>query len=132
MDWKMLLTMTLIAPTLAFFGGVGVLFWHVGETWDARNTDSIIVGMVAVCGTGGILVALMLAAIIAIPLARRIWANDPDPMVPIYENPALTVRTPPPKLLDDNAGAWQSAGPTGYDLWADAPPPLIDGDVDNW
>ena len=40
--------------------GVGVLAWNISRTWDARNTDALISGLVASCGMGGIVIAGLL------------------------------------------------------------------------
>jgi hypothetical protein len=130
MNWKMIVTMIVASPFVALLGGVGVLAYNVSQTWDARNTDALISGLVASCGIGGIVMAGLLAAIVGIPMAMRLmdkW-RESDAVYsqrwgvsPRLPTPSLGYREPKPPLLDANQtdGSWHSAGVQAYDLWED-------------
>jgi hypothetical protein len=141
MNWKMLVAAIVAAPFVALLGGVGVLAYNVSQTWDARNTDALISGLVASCGMGGIVVAGLLAAIIGIPMAMRLmdkWRESDALYARGWNRAALSGRSglpqtpylqgspglagyqePQPPLLEikQTAGSWQSTGVQAYDLW---------------
>ena len=130
MNWKTLVAVIAISPFVALLGGVGVLAYNVSQTWDARNTDALISGLVASCGIGGIVVAGLLAAIVGIPMAMRLmdkWRESDNlysrPWVhpPTGHSPSLGYREPRPPLLETKQtdGNWRSAGMQAYDLWED-------------
>jgi hypothetical protein len=132
---------------MALLGGVGVLAYNVSQTWDSRNTDALISGLVASCGMGGIVMAGLLAAIIGIPMAMRLmdkwresdaryaqgwnraafWSRDGLPQAHhMQSSPRLAgYQEPQPPLLEtkQTAGSWQSAGIQAYDLWDEGAPP---------
>ncbi|MBV7326715.1 hypothetical protein KFU94_00355 [Chloroflexi bacterium TSY] len=139
---KKIFAMIVAAPVLALFAGAGVLAWNISRTWDARNTDALISGMIAACSMGGIVVAGILAAIVGIPLAMRLidqwqqgerfkgtagaWNALPPPSNQVRTNETipkqLDYREPRPPTIEmrEEGGSWQSAGPGAYDLWEDA------------
>jgi hypothetical protein len=127
---KGLITGLVAAPVLALFVGVGVLAWRIGDTWDQRNTDSLVTALAATCAGGAIIVGLLLALIVGVPLALRAYENGG------YARRAWPAETPaqwrqlpgsrppawaeqPPMLTDKQGGQWQSAGMGQYDLWED-------------
>jgi hypothetical protein len=89
MKWQTIVAGLVALPVLALFGGMGFLAYQVGQTWDARSTDSLIAGLVATCGGGVVVIGLLLALIIGIPFAirmfgeagysQRAWREPPPP-----------------------------------------------------
>ena len=127
MNWKNLVTVVVLAPFVALLGGLGVAAYNVSQTWDARNTDALISGLIASCSMGGIVIAGILAAIIGIPFAMRLM--DRWQQADRYGMPprALPGRGPgwvehPPQLTDKQQGQWLSQGPAQYDAWDDEQP----------
>lgn len=126
--WKTIVTAAALTPVAAIFVGVGVLAYNVSQTWDSRNTDALISGLVASCSMGGIVVAGLLAGIVGIPLAMRLmdrWreadrvAAAPMPRYMLDAPRAQWHEPTPPRLVDKQAGSWQTQGPATYDLWED-------------
>jgi hypothetical protein len=62
-------------PILALFGGIGILAYRIGETWDAATTQSLVTGLTVVCGGGALMFALLLALIVGVPLAIRAYGE---------------------------------------------------------
>lgn len=60
---------------LALFVGVGFLAWKIGETWDQAATQSLVSGLVAVCGGGTVIVGTFIALIVGVPLAMRYFVE---------------------------------------------------------
>jgi len=123
---KSVLTILFAVPTLALFGGVGLLAWNIGQTWDARSTDTLIAGLISVCAGGTFLAALLLGLIVGVPLAlrayerggqaRQAWQEPRYRALPPARPPSWAEQ--PPLIEDKNVGSWQSTG-MGYDLWED-------------
>lgn len=109
MKWQVIIASVIALPILALFGGLGFLAYQIGETWDPRTTDTLIAGMVATCSGGAIVAAMLLALLIGIPLAirlfgeagysRRAWRESVTP--PPFE-PSIQRR---PTMVDGN---WQT------------------------
>ena len=72
---KQLLYMLAAIPALALFGGIGVLAYRIGATWDAATTQSLVTGLTVVCGGGAVLLAILLACIVGVPLAIRAYGE---------------------------------------------------------
>ena len=130
MTWKGFLAAVFAVPALVAFGGIGILAYQIGQTWDARTTDSLISGMIAVCAGGVIMVAILLALIVGVPLAlrtyeqggraRQAWLDTPPMRVlPPGHQPGRIWHESPPLIEDKAQGTWQSQGPGTYDLWSD-------------
>ena len=131
MNWKMLVTVVVLAPFVALLGGAGLLFYQIGQTWDARSTDSLIAGLVATCGGGAVIIGMLFAIIIGIPFAirmfgevgystRRGWGELP-PSSPYSALPSSFGRKPewmeqPPMIEDKQQGSWRALG-QNYDIW---------------
>ncbi len=144
MDWKGMLTLAVLAPVLALFGGAGLLFWSIGQSWDSRNTDAMIASFAVSCATGGTVVAILLALIVGIPLSVRLWDRIQDQRErQMYERaqhrmagPQLpgprgwNEETPPLIEAKPDQGSWQTGQNTPYDLWEDDVAP--DRDRDEW
>ena len=123
MNWKTLLTMVALSPIVALLGGIGVLAFNISQTWDARNTDALISGLIASCSIGGIVMAGILGALVGIPLAMRLmdrWRQaEPLPPRQWRELPSPDRQLPyysePPQLSDRQSGSYHSM--EQYDLW---------------
>ncbi len=126
-NWKLLVTIVALAPFVALLGGVGFLFYQIGQHWDARSTDSLIAGLVATCGGGAVVIGVLLAIIIGVPFAirmlreaghaDRVWRQlpsySPQGRQPIWGQE--------PPLLEAKQGSWQRMD-NPYDTWEDEPP----------
>ena len=115
------------APILALFVGIGFLAYAIGDTWTEATTASLITGMVAVCGGGAVVIALILALIVGIPFAirtfgemgnaRQAWPGPPPygPMPPAL--PRSWQEDAPPMIGAKGEGRFLTQGPGNYDLW---------------
>lgn len=127
MNWKALLTLVLLVPVLAIFTGIGFLAYQIGQNWDARSTDALISGLVATCGGGALVMGVLLAILIGIPIAirmfgeagwaRRSWDTPPPRQWRELPAPSPSWAAGPPRLEDQRTGAWESMGPSRYDMW---------------
>ena len=133
LHWKTLVTIVVLAPFVALLGGMGFLFYQIGQRWDARSTDSLIAGLVATCGGGTVVIGVLLAIIIGVPFAirmlreagqsERAWRQfPPEPMRPLL--PAPRSQRPSwaedPPRLEAKQGSWQRLDQE-YDTWEDDP-----------
>ncbi len=126
MKWQTIIALLVAAPVLALLGGAGFLAYQVGQTWDARSTDSLISGLVVSCATDGLVISILLALIVGIPLALRAYERGGQARQAWPEYRALPPGRPtwaeqPPMLEDKSAGSWQTTG-QGYDLWQEQEP----------
>lgn len=139
-NWKTIVAIVVLAPFVALLGGVGILFYQIGQHWDARSTDSLIAGLVATCGGGTVVIGVLLAIIIGIPFAIRmlreashaahLWhSRAPYPPLPssFKQNPRWMEQ--PPLLVDKQKGSWRTLG-QNYDVWDDERP-AMDPSLDN-
>ncbi len=76
MKWQTIVALVVVIPILALFLGVGILFASIGQTWDASTTSALIAGLVTVCGGGVLVFSLLLALIVGVPLAIRLFAES--------------------------------------------------------
>lgn len=134
LHWKTMVTVVVLAPFVALLGGVGFLFYQIGQRWDARSTDSLIAGLVATCGGGAVVIGVLLAIIIGVPFAIRmlreagnadqVWHQLPpySPSYPSLPSPRdqrpTWVQEPP--LIEAKQGSWQRMD-NPYDTWEDEP-----------
>lgn len=124
MKWETFLMALIAVPILALFGGLGVLAWQIGETWDQRNTDALVTAVASICAGGAVIVGALLALIVGVPLALRAYDRGGTMRQPPQtEWRALPPARPswteqPPMIADKQQGTWQSAG--SYDVWEDA------------
>lgn len=135
---KKIFAMVVAAPLLVLFVGVGVWAAKLADTWTPTNTDVLVGGLVSACATGGIVVALILSAFIALVFYSR-FQRDADVIPPARWNQRATPTLPyqpttwrevqPPMLTTKQSmGEWHSQGPASYDLWQDElPTQAIDG-----
>lgn len=118
---KKLLAFIVAIPALALIGGVGILALRISDTWNASTTQSLVTGLTVVCGGGALMVAILLALIVGIPLAVRIfgetgishraWGGGRTAIPPGWDDipPRLPMRRSPPMI----EGEWrQSENPT--------------------
>lgn len=70
-----LLVVLVGVPCMALFVGAGALAWRIGDTWDQRNTDSMVTAMASICAGGAIVIGVMLALIVGVPLALRTYSQ---------------------------------------------------------
>lgn len=126
---KKILSLVVAAPILALFGGIGVLAYRIAGKWDERNTDVLISNITMVCGIGGLVLALALAAFVGLVFYAR-WQRDKhwdEP--PMWRGSSNRQRLPypgpqqppwldmPPQLTDaqEPKGRLYSAGPRAYE-----------------
>jgi hypothetical protein len=138
MNWKTIAMIVVMTPVVALMGGLGILFYQIGQHWDARSTDSLIAGLVATCGGGAVVIGVLLAVIVGIPFAIRMFEQSGYARQgwrePVSSWPELlpTNRTPgwaerPPLIIDKQQGSWQTLD-NQYDTWEEeGQPPLVDG-----
>lgn len=129
MKWQTMLAALFAIPVLALFAGIGFLMWQIGEKWDARSTDTLIAGLVATCGGGVVIIGVLLAVIVGIPFAirmfdeagmsRRSWADYP-PSIGRNAPPAIDGQW---RTLPNNQPPW---GATGGGDFAMLPEPQQD------
>lgn len=129
--WKTILVGVAVAPIAALFVAAAFVGTAIADNWDRATTASLVTGLVAVCGGGFVVIALILALIVGIPMATRFFFeagvarrafDTPSPYVDSRALPAG--RRPwqeetPPLLTDRQSGSWQSSGPGSYRLWED-------------
>lgn len=98
---KKLLALIAAIPVLALFGGIGILSWRISETWSEATTQNLVTGLTVVCSGGALVVGVLLALIVGVPLAVRIFGEA-----------GLSYR------------AWGGGGRTAFpSLWDDVPRP---------
>lgn len=136
LHWKTLVTIVVLAPFVALLGGVGFLFYQIGQRWDARSTDSLIAGLVATCGGGTMVIGVLLAIIIGVPFAirmlreagqsERVWRHLPPepryPPLPVPREHRPSWAQEPP-LLEAKQGSWQRID-NPYDPWVEEQQPV--------
>lgn len=131
-NWKTMVAVVVLAPFVALLGGMGVLFYQIGQHWDARSTDSLIAGLVATCGGGAVVIGVLLAIIIGVPFAIRMlreagqadqmWhSRSPYPPLPPAGSRPPAWLEQPPRLFDKPQGSWRTLG-QHYDIWDEERP----------
>ncbi len=118
-------------PALALIGGIGVLAFRIGETWNSATTQSLVTGLTVICGGGALLFAILLACIVGVPLAIRAygeggathrnwsaagdgrdgWGTPMRPALPRFDEwppipPKRQSRLMPPTAADAIEGQW--------------------------
>lgn len=113
---KKLLVLILAIPALALFGGIGVLAYRISDTWTDATTQGLVTGLTVVCGGGALVVCVLLALIVGVPLAIRIfgeagishraWGGGRTAVLPAWDDfPALPLRQPRQSNLIE--GQWR-------------------------
>jgi hypothetical protein len=105
-----------------------VLAFRIAGKWDERNTDVLISNVTLVCGIGGLVLALILAAFVGLVFYSR-WQRDKhwdEPPILRYDPPkrlSPPMHQPPPWMemppaLPDSQepkGRLYSSGPSVYE-----------------
>ena len=95
MTWREILAIPVALVGLAFLLGVGALAWNIGGTWEARNTDILITGIVTACAGGMVIMGVMLGVVIGVPFMVRM----------LRETSAMNINYGPPAPTID--GQWR-------------------------
>ena len=129
--WKNILAAVAIVPIAAFLVASAFVGMAIADNWDKATTASLVAGLVATCGGGFVVIALLVSLIVGVPLATRFFFEAGgarkafDAPSPYVDGRALPAgRRPwqeetPPLLTDRQSGSWQSSGPGSYRLWED-------------
>ena len=126
--WKTIVAVVAVSPFVALIVGAATLAMRIGDTWSEATTASLVTGLVAVCGGGFVVIALILSLIVGIPMATRFFfeagvARRPwdAAQSPRYLDAKPWQEPRPPQLTDRQSGDWQSSGPAAYHLWEEDP-----------
>ena len=133
--WKGLLAVFVAVPVAAVMIASAFVGQAIAENWDKATTASLVAGLVATCGGGFVVIALLVSLIVGVPLATRFFfeagvarrAFDTSGPVVTYPRqlpPPAGARwqeETPPQLPDRQSGSWQSSGPGAYRLWEEEP-----------
>ena len=129
--WKNILAVVAIVPIAAFLVASAFVGMAIADNWDKATTASLVAGLVATCGGGFVVIALLVSLIVGVPLATRFFFEAGvarrafDAPSPYVDGRALPAgrrpwqEEPPPLLTDRQSGSWQSSGPGSYRLWED-------------
>lgn len=90
MTWREILAIPVALVGLAFLLGVGALAWNIGGTWEARNTDILITGIVTACAGGMVIMGVMLGVVIGVPFMVRMMRESAS-VRPDYWPPVSTI-----------------------------------------
>ena len=123
---KGLLVVLVGVPCMALFVGAGALAWRIGDTWDQRNTDSMVTAMASICAGGAIVIGVMLALIVGVPLALRTYSQGGHAQRSWQQYDRYPQYLPPqqqhPQLVDsqhDADGAFDVSD-RHYDFWSES------------
>ena len=142
--WKGLLAVFVAVPVAAVMIASAFIGQAIAENWDKATTASLVAGLVATCGGGFVVIALLVSLIVGVPLATRFFfeagvarrafdtsgpvVTYPRQLPPPAGRPRWQEETPP-QLTDRQSGSWQSSGPEAYRLWEEEP---VEVDRNNW
>jgi len=141
--WKGLLAVFVAVPVAAVMIASAFIGQAIAENWDKATTASLVAGLVATCGGGFVVIALLVSLIVGVPLATRFFfeagvarrafdSSGPVVTYPRQLPPPAGARwqeETPPQLPDRQSGSWQSSGPGSYRLWEEEP---VEADRNNW
>jgi hypothetical protein len=96
----------------ALLAGAGFLAYQIGATWTETTTQSLVTGLVAVCGGGAVVIALILSLIVGVPMATRFFAEGGRARREWRDTPPTFVQLPPAP----EAQAWDMTGGGHYQL----------------
>jgi len=141
--WKTILAALVAVPVAAVMIASAFVGQAIAENWDKATTASLVAGLVATCGGGFVVIALLVSLIVGVPLATRFFfeagvarrAFDAAPPTYVDGRALPAGRRPwqeetPPQLTDRQSGSWQSSGPGSYRLWPEEEP--VEVDRNNW
>ena len=126
--WKTILAALVAVPVAAVMIASAFVGQAIAENWDKATTASLVAGLVATCGGGFVVIALLVSLIVGVPLATRFFFeagvarrafDAPSTYVGGRALPAgrRWQEETPPQLTDRQSGSWQSSGPGSYRLW---------------
>jgi hypothetical protein len=111
-------------PILALFIGIAILAGRVAMDWNPQNTDTLIGGLIAVCGAGLGLFGVVFGALLGLAIYKRLQnplehsgrqgSRSPRMIDSPYYAPL------PPGRIDrqlEDKGTWSSRGPESYDIY---------------
>lgn len=78
MSWREMLAAPVAVGVVAMLGGVGVLAYRIGGTWDQRNTDMLTSGAVLICLAGVMLFFGIVGILIGVPVFLRVMDSRND------------------------------------------------------
>lgn len=84
MTWRELLALPFVLVALAFLVAVGALAWRIGDTWEPRNTDILITGLVTSCAGGMVVIGMVLGVVVGIPFMIRML-RESEPRAPLMQ-----------------------------------------------
>ena len=114
-------------PILALFIGVAILAIQIGTDWSPENTDTLLGGLIAVCGAGLGLFGLVFGAFLGLAFYRRL-DRPSDSIEPsrlggraprVIDSPYYAPLPPyqAGRQLEDKSGSFSSRGPESYDIY---------------
>jgi hypothetical protein len=111
-------------PILALFIGVAILAAQVGMDWSPQNTDTLLGGLIAVCGAGLGLFGLVFGTFLGLAFYKRLERpSEPSRLggrAPRVIDSPYYAPLPPyqaGRQLEDKSGSWSSKGPDSYDIY---------------
>lgn len=87
MTWKELLALPFVVVALAFLVAVGALAWKVGDTWEPRNTDILITGLVTACAGGMVVIGVVVGLVVGLPFMVRMLRETSGSYAPMERWP---------------------------------------------
>jgi len=67
--WKTILAALVAVPVAAVMIASAFVGQAIAENWDKATTASLVAGLVATCGGGFVVIALLVSLIVGVPLA---------------------------------------------------------------
>ena len=71
--WKTILVAVAVSPVAALFVAAAFVGMAIADNWDKATTASLVAGLVATCGGGFVVIALLVSLIVGVPLATRFF-----------------------------------------------------------
>jgi hypothetical protein len=93
MTWRELLALPFVLVALAVLVAVGSLAWRVGDTWEPRNTDILITGLVTSCAGGMVVIGMILGMAVGIPFMIRMLQESRSTRYDDYSSMRAPTRT---------------------------------------
>jgi hypothetical protein len=126
MDNKGIFAQLAAIPILAIFLGVGVLAIRIALDWTQQTTQTLIGGLLVLCGAAIMPVSILLGLAIFKRLNRDREQPAPPPQAirMLGGYPVSPYSEPGSPMLTDGSeklGSWSSNGPASYDVWEEEP-----------
>lgn len=106
--WTSPAAVVILAPILVVLWGVGVWANQLAHTWTPGNTDSLVNGAIMMCGLGLFFPALILAILVGIPYAIRLFREINEDALSMERRFQMQQKNALPK----------------FDVLQDVPPPM--------